>query len=195
MSDNFLAIPDEVQCSASPFVKAEFFLQDAQSENDVILPSVTVQDIDAMNFPDDVTTIHEHTIESGQVPLTDFRGLLVRTRPTEVQKAKPAPERVEPKRATEVTETPQTVVAEEEGEVDTQQAKKNKPNVTVRTQLKHKTKAIKLDNIKHSIKESIKKTLSDPAATTKKTTPTLERNRFVKSLTGVALCMSVRECQ
>ena len=155
MSDNFLAIPDEVQFSASPFVKAEF-LQD-QSLHDVILPSVTVQDIDAMNVPDDVMTIHEHTIESGQIPLTDFRGSVVRevsqeSRRTEISR--------------EVAGT----------EIDAQTTKK--PNVTVHTQLKHKTKAIKLDSIKPSIRESIKKTLSDPASSLKaRREATMEKNR------------------
>ena len=153
MSDNFLAIPDEVQFSASPFVKAEF-LQD-KSLHDVILPSVTVQDIDAMNVPDNVMTIHEHTIESGKIPLTDFRGSGVR----------------EVSREATRTEAAGT-------EIDAQTIKK--PNVTVHTQLKHKTKAIKLDSIKPSIRESIKKTLSDPASSSKaRREATMEKNRSV----------------
>ena len=144
MSDNFLAIPDEVQYSASPFVKAEF-LQDQQSPHDVILPSVTVQDIDAMNVPDDVITIHEHTIESGQIPLTDFRGSVMR----------------EVSQEAAGTELSREVAIREETEA------KKKPNVTVHTQLKQKTKTIKLDSIKPSIRESIKKTLSDPASSSK----------------------------
>ena len=156
MSDNFLAIPDEVQYSASPFVKAEF-LQDQQSPHDVILPSVTVQDIDAMNVPDDVITVHEHTIESGQIPLTDFRGSVMR----EVSR--------EPG-----TEISQNVAIREENEA------KQKPKVTVHTQLKHKTKTIKLDSIKPSIRESIKKTLSDPASSSKAMRETtMEKNRWV----------------
>ena len=44
----------------------------------VSLPSVTVQDIDAMNASDGTTTPnHEHTIESGQIALADFRGPIV----------------------------------------------------------------------------------------------------------------------
>ena len=166
MSDNFLAIPDEVQFSASPFVKAEF-LQD-QSLHDVILPSVTVQDIDAMNVPDDVMTIHKHTIESGQIPLTDFRGSAVREVSREATTT-------EISREVMGTEISREVAGKE---IDAQTIKK--PNVTVHTQLKHKTKVIKLDSIKPSIRESIKKTLSDPASSSKaRREATMEKNRSV----------------
>ena len=166
MSDNFLAIPDEVQFSASPFVKAEF-LQD-QSLHDVILPSVTVQDIDAMNVPDDVMTIHEHTIESGKIPLTDFRGSVVREVSREAARTEVSREMIGAEISREMAGT----------ETDAQT--KKKPNVTVHTQLKHKTKAIKLDSIKPSIRESIKKTLSDPASSSKaRREATMEKNRYV----------------
>ena len=147
MSDNFLAIPDDVYFSGSPFVKAEF-LQNQQTISEVSLPSVTVQDIDAMNVTEGTTMPnHEHTIESGQIPLTDFKGSVITTHPSQV--------------------------------IPEESPTKKKPNVTVHTQFKQKTKHHKLENMKPSIKESIKKTLSDPASRSHKDTAISDRNRWV----------------
>ena len=72
--------------------------------------------------------IHEHTIESGQIPLTDFRGSEVREVSPEAARTEVSQEMMGAEISWEVTGT------------ETHAQNKKRPNVTVHTQLKHKRK-------------------------------------------------------